>query len=97
MIESPKGPNGGFALSAPADEIYVRDAVAALERSGKLAHCVMGFSRCASTNPCPLHVAWTAGKAQLEARMTQATLGALQRVALTRPLETQPSKGARKR
>lgn len=97
LLESAKGPKGGFRLSRPADEIYVGEVVAALEGPGALDHCVMGFSSCESTNPCPLHDAWTAVKAQVEASMTQATLGALQRVALTRPLETQPSKGARKR
>lgn len=96
LLESAKGPKGGFRLARPADEIFVGEVVAALEGPGALEHCVMGFASCESTNPCPLHDAWTAVKAQVEASMTQASLGDLQRVAQTRPPQA-AAKASRKR
>jgi Rrf2 family protein len=97
LLESAKGPKGGFRLARPADQICVGEVVAALEGPGALDHCVMGFSSCESTNPCPLHEAWSAVKAQVEASMTQSTLAALQKVAQTRPAPILPPKSTRKR
>jgi Rrf2 family protein len=96
LLESAKGPRGGFRLARPADEIFVGEVVAALEGPGALDHCVMGFASCESTNPCPLHDAWTAVKAQVEVSMTQSSLAALQKVAQTRPMPAAP-KSSRKR
>jgi Rrf2 family protein len=78
ILESVRGPRGGFRLARPAQEVTVGDVVEALEGPGYLHGCVMGFAHCSSENPCPMHEAWSRVKAQMNASMTQATIQDLQ-------------------
>jgi Rrf2 family protein len=79
MLQSVRGPRGGFRLARPANRITVGEVVKALEGSEAMAGCVMGFIHCdAHANPCPLHSAWSEVKAHLEKSMTQVTIRDLQ-------------------
>ena len=80
ILESVRGPRGGFRLARPSSEITVGEVVAALEGPGSLDGCVMGFPNCGPENPCPMHGAWSQVKAQMGDSMTQATLRDLQRL-----------------
>lgn len=80
ILESVRGPKGGFRLARPSSEITVGEVVAALEGPGSLDGCVMGFPHCGPENPCPMHGAWSQVKAQMGDSMTQATLRDLQRL-----------------
>ena len=78
ILESVRGPKGGFRLTRPAHRITVGEVVAALEGPEALEGCVMGFPTCSCDHPCPLHDAWGAVKAQVTSSMTQATIRDLQ-------------------
>jgi len=80
ILESVRGPRGGFRLARSAQSVTVGDVVAALEGPGRLEGCVMGFSHCGSEHPCPLHAAWSRVKAQMGLSMTQVTIQDLQRL-----------------
>lgn len=80
ILESVRGPKGGFRLAKPAHTVTVGEVVEALEGTSTLQGCVMGFSNCGPDNPCPLHHAWSQVKAQMGASMTQATIQDLQRL-----------------
>lgn len=57
ILESLRGPHGGFRLARPAGEIRLSEVVAALNLLESGA-CVMGFTECLSRlKPCPLHQA----------------------------------------
>jgi len=87
ILESVRGPKGGFRLARIADEITVGQVVEALEGTNVLHGCVMGFLHCGPENPCPMHAAWSDVKAQMCESMTKATIKDLQRLnTRSRPL-----------
>jgi Rrf2 family protein len=58
IIQSFKGKNGGFVLSRPSDQITLGDIVLAIDGTGFLNHCVLGFTGCQDDLPCPVHEEW---------------------------------------
>ncbi len=78
ILESVRGPKGGFRLTRPSHRVTVGEVVTALEGPEALAGCIMGFPACSSDHPCPLHEAWTAVKDQVTSSMTEATIRDLQ-------------------
>jgi Rrf2 family transcriptional regulator, iron-sulfur cluster assembly transcription factor len=74
ILESVRGPKGGFRLARPAKEICVGEVVDAVEGPGSLEKCVMGFPMCDAQKPCPMHDAWNSVKTQVEASLTSTSL-----------------------
>ena len=58
LLRSSKGPTGGFALRAPADEVRLLDIVEALDGLGEYQKCAAGLSECSDEMPCPMHDSW---------------------------------------
>ena len=84
ILESVRGPKGGFRLSRPSHHITVGEVLVAMEGAGSLDACIMGFPACDCENPCPMHDAWSAVKAQVESSMTSNTLRDLQLTKMRR-------------
>lgn len=82
ILDSLRGPKGGFRMARPAHRITVGDVVEALEGPEAFAGCVMGFPECGGENPCPLHDAWSQVKAHMDSSMTQSTIRDLQLVRM---------------
>ncbi len=59
ILSSQKGPKGGFKLSKPPDEIALYHIVEAIDGTDLFSSCVLGFPKCSSTNPCPMHEEWS--------------------------------------
>jgi Rrf2 family protein len=78
ILESVRGPKGGFRLTRPAHRITVGEVVVALEGPNSMDGCIMGFPTCGGDHPCPLHDAWGAVKVQVSSSMTEATIRDLQ-------------------
>lgn len=78
ILESVRGPRGGFRLTRPAHRITVGEVVVALEGPNSMEGCIMGFPSCGGDHPCPLHDAWAAVKVQVSSSMTEATIRDLQ-------------------
>ena len=93
LLESVRGPKGGFRLTRPAHRITVGEVVAALEGPDSLEGCIMGFPSCGGDHPCPLHEAWGAVKAQVATSMTQATIRDLQLMDLRHLKEARERSG----
>lgn len=74
ILESVRGPRGGFRLARPAADITVGDVFRALEGPDAMDGCILGFPTCGGERPCPLHDTWGGLKAQLEVGLTKATL-----------------------
>jgi len=81
LLESVRGPRGGFRLARPAQFIRVGEVLEVLEGPDSLDGCLMGFPSCGPENPCPLHVVWSEVKAQIDVSLTQATIQDLQRLS----------------
>jgi len=84
ILESVRGPRGGFRLARPAEEIAVGQVVEALEGPDAVYSCAMGFPSCGPENPCPLHSAWSEVRAQLDVCLTDVSIKALQQMGVRR-------------
>ena len=58
LLKSQKGPTGGFALAMPATDITLFHIIDAVDGSGFMSECVMGFPECSGKNPCAVHEKW---------------------------------------
>jgi Rrf2 family iron-sulfur cluster assembly transcriptional regulator len=55
VLESTKGPNGGFALKKPAIDISVMEIVEIIDGADSFNQCVIRTSPCSNESPCILH------------------------------------------
>ena len=58
VLQSQKGPRGGFKLAKSPNEIALFNVVDAIDGTDFLTSCVLGFPECSSKNPCPVHSEW---------------------------------------
>ena len=65
ILESRKGPGGGFRLALPPKKISLWWIIEALEGGPPLSGCIGGFKNCSDLDPCPLHDKWKRVKADL--------------------------------
>lgn len=79
ILESFKGPTGGFRLARPAAEVRVRDVMQALEGANPLDTCILGVVGCRAETPCPMHVAWHRVRPHIDRQMLHMTIAELQR------------------
>lgn len=55
IVQSAKGPNGGFYLDESALKRPLADIVEAVDGNGIFIGCGLGLKQCSEVNPCPLH------------------------------------------
>ena len=55
IIQSTKGPNGGFFINEKSRENPLSDVVKAVDGNGLFTGCGLGLEYCSEINPCPLH------------------------------------------
>lgn len=55
IVQSAKGPNGGFYLDAEALKRPLTDIVEAVDGNSLFTGCALGLKQCSEVNPCPLH------------------------------------------
>ena len=58
LLDSLRGPMGGFRLAMSADRISLIRIVEAIDGPGVFTNCVLGFEECSSKNPCAVHQTW---------------------------------------
>lgn len=58
LIVSSKGPSGGVGLAHKASAISVLDIVKSVDNIQYVTDCVVGYEKCNSETPCPLHNDW---------------------------------------
>ena len=80
ILLSAKGRGGGFALQRPPEKIVLRQIVDALDGPERLNRCVLGFSPCDNSQPCPQHDDWVEVREQIERMLDRTTLADLVRV-----------------
>lgn len=54
LLESYRGPSGGFILASDKD-ILLHDIVVTIDGESLIKDCVLGLPDCSSENPCPVH------------------------------------------
>jgi Rrf2 family protein len=55
VIESSKGPSGGFYMTKAQLKQPILQIVLAIDGVDVFKRCGLGLSKCASTHPCPIH------------------------------------------
>lgn len=55
IINSQKGPSGGFYLNDSQQNQPIYNIVVAIEGTGLFKECGLGLSKCSETRPCPIH------------------------------------------
>ncbi|HRP55360.1 Rrf2 family transcriptional regulator [Agriterribacter sp.] len=55
VINSMKGPSGGFYISEEQLKQPIINIVEAIDGAGIFKECGLGLSKCSSAHPCPIH------------------------------------------
>lgn len=55
VINSAKGPTGGFYITARQKTQPIVTIIEAIDGKDVFKQCGLGLSKCASTHPCPIH------------------------------------------
>jgi len=84
LISSSKGKSGGFSLAKPASRIKLIDVVAAIDGLYMFDSCVLGFSECSLTHPCPVHNTWGPLRTQTYDMLTSETIDKLKDKTLSK-------------
>ena len=86
LLNSQKGPGGGFRLAKPASEMTLHELINAIEGPDYLEGCVLGLPYCGGDNPCPVHNQWAQAKEQIHQMFANRTIAQLLDVAKQRDL-----------
>lgn len=78
ILESVRGPRGGFRLARDPGTLTVWDIVKLFEMGEPLGDCILGLAHCGRSTPCPMHGAWLEARALLEQRLGGIPLVSLQ-------------------
>jgi Rrf2 family protein len=59
VVDSERGPGGGYTLARPADRLSIADVVGALDPITPGGRCLLGRRDCPGRHPCPAHDRWS--------------------------------------
>jgi Rrf2 family protein len=74
IVQSTKGPNGGFYMDETALKRPLADVVEAVDGKSIFTGCGLGLAYCSETNPCPLHHEFKAIRNQLRDLLEQTMI-----------------------
>jgi Rrf2 family protein len=75
IVQSVKGPNGGFYLDAQSLARPLSDVIEAVDGGGIFRDCGLGLKECSSKNPCPLHHDFLDVRNRLQNMLESITIG----------------------
>ncbi len=65
VIQSSKGPNGGFYIEQNRKPIYLMDIVSVVDGTHFFFECGLGLHKCSEKKPCPIHFTYKASREKL--------------------------------
>lgn len=74
IVESKRGPSGGFRLARDPGEINLLEVVTALQGPINVNRCVIGLEACDRAVSCPLRPTWLGMQKVLEQGLKSTTL-----------------------
>ena len=75
IIQSVKGPNGGFYLDKKSLEQPLANVVEAVDGNSIFTGCGLGLEECSTANPCPIHDEFMVVRNQLQRMLKSITIG----------------------
>ncbi len=77
LLNSARGPTGGYELARPPETITLYDIKEAVDGVQALEACAVGLERCSDEMPCPLHETWKPIRERLRAYLHETTLATM--------------------
>lgn len=77
IINSVKGPAGGFYLTEIQREQPIINIVDAIDGKDVFKECGLGLSKCSSEHPCPIHDEYKRGREIIQNLFTTKTINSL--------------------
>ncbi|MDP2498205.1 MAG: Rrf2 family transcriptional regulator [Candidatus Palauibacterales bacterium] len=75
LLDSNRGPGGGYRLAVPADELPLLRVIEAFETLDASRECVLGREECSEEHPCPVHDEWKDVAAPIVTFFRRTTVG----------------------
>jgi len=76
LVQSTKGPNGGFYLDKRAERNSLADIVRAVDGDSIFSGCGLGLRQCSESHPCPIHHEFKKIRKQLAQMLEEAKVNA---------------------
>ena len=77
LLDSTKGPNGGFCLLKPAIDITLIDVIEAIDGKETFGNCIIKSTTCEATEPCSVHYKLSQIKDQVKKQFRTETIADL--------------------
>ncbi|MFD2036351.1 RrF2 family transcriptional regulator [Belliella marina] len=77
LLNSAKGPNGGFAIHGDPKTISIAQIVASIDGDLIFTGCALGLEKCSEEHPCPVHHKFKAVRDHLTGMMLTTNLKAI--------------------
>lgn len=77
ILDSIRGPTGGFRFRVPPEKIRLIDIVLAIDGPEIFERCALGLPTCDEENPCPIHNHWLPIREELRELLKKTTLSEL--------------------
>ena len=77
LVNSTRGPYGGFVLAIPAAELSLARIIDCFEEPRPQTRCLLGNASCDSRRPCKAHTRWTAIKDARRGALADTTVADL--------------------
>lgn len=74
LLESIRGPHGGFKINSKFGKIYLRDIVESIDGDALLSQCVLGFEECSKDSPCAVHYKFVHIRSDLKETLSETTI-----------------------
>lgn len=58
VLDSERGPRGGFRLARPAEDVSLADVIEPFDSVASERACLFGRPECSDASPCPVHRKW---------------------------------------
>ncbi|MBL0061509.1 MAG: Rrf2 family transcriptional regulator [bacterium] len=99
ILTSNRGPGGGYRLAKPADQISLQEISELFEGLTLANECLLGYGKCSSTTPCPVHSLWGPRKEYMQDFLASTTIAGLLALDSKRiaPQIDEPRRGRRRK
>lgn len=74
LIQSAKGPHGGFYVDQAGMQRSLAEVVQAIDGDKIFTGCGLGLTYCSERNPCPIHHEFKAIRTQMQQMLQSATI-----------------------
>lgn len=75
IVQSTKGPNGGYYLNEDSLKRPLAAVVEAVDGDGIFIGCGLGLKQCSEINPCPLHNQFKNIRSQIHRLLEETSIG----------------------